>query len=245
MASIHPSRMGLVPGASMAAIRPAQSSREQDLRRKLDERRQDHGERYKDEKERQYANARSSFNHQNSTIEEPLRHETTHVQRYDQEEYRSSTRRHSRSQSPREDRDRRHRSSSRDRVRRGSGGNHHDKQYNGEKSHSQDRSRRASPSYSTYQSMSSRNQSSLSYNGNDERMSRYGYGQGRGDIPAENGMLRPPPRWKNGGQGGWQGGPPRGGYSGVVDYEQLVHYFDVHFAAHNLSSTDDALSENK
>ncbi|KAK8849522.1 hypothetical protein IAR55_004856 [Kwoniella newhampshirensis] len=202
MATVHPSRLGLVPGgaARPPPPPPVASSREDELRRKLSERKKESSGRDRDrspESRREREGSASS--------RDGLRRDRDGPRDRDGEAFRDYD-------SRRDERD-----------RRGGGARHDSPPHRRRddrdfppRERERERERRASPSYIPFGSA-----------GGPAPGPAYGYGR-RDDMPQppRNGGVGPgdvPPPWRgnpSGGGGGWQNPPPHRGFNGTMDFER-------------------------
>ncbi|CAD6564160.1 MAG: hypothetical protein TREMPRED_003898 [Tremellales sp. Tagirdzhanova-0007] len=211
MATVHPSRLGLVPGSLSATKPPLSASREEELRQKLSARRHE-------ERGRAPVNDKRESHAESGSREERTHDDTSHRTRgYEKSSYHDDRRNEEGRNNGRDLRDNR---SSRSPSRRDYDSKTHS--YPRDKSPQADGHRRPSPTYRPYESLPPPQDSPGHHVGPRTHRS-----EGAGvDVKKEKSDIRrgfeaaPPPPWRDGGSSGWQDGPPRGGYGGPLDFEK-------------------------
>jgi hypothetical protein len=229
MATVHPSRLGLVPGARQDRSRAsapvtapsappsAAPSREEELRRQL-LRRRERGDEEGNGAERSAGDERGSRGGDRDRDGPPGRRAGERVKRSGQAPSKWDERPDDRSkflQSPTRD--------ARSPGRRGYDDPPHVRRVDDK--YDDRRDRRPSPSYRPMPPPPSREEAFISldagvpgHSTGTSDISKYGYGRERNDIPHGGA----PPPWRYQGGGGPAGPPNRMGFSGQLDYERWV-----------------------
>ena len=248
MATVHPSRLGLVPGSLSATKPPLSASREEELRQKLSARRHEEvseerrGDSYRSsQRGRAPVNDKRESHAESGSREERTHDDTSHRTRgYEKSSYHDDRRNEEGRNNGRDLRDNR---SSRSPSRRDYDSKTHS--YPRDKSPQADGHRRPSPTYRPYESLPPPQDSPGHHVGPRTHRS-----EGAGvDVKKEKSDIRrgfeaaPPPPWRDGGSSGWQDGPPRGGYGGPLDFEKCVSDTGARYM--RLIPADDALSARR